>query len=230
MVDGSGRRVAGFPADAFARITEGRYASLPRGELAAAIFGLIEGRVETIFGDGVAIIEQSNDAARVTFERGPAREFDLVIGADGLHSRVREIAFGDAGRFERSLGYKAAAFELPDYRPRDELVYVMYTEVGRQAARFSMRDDRTMFLFTYAAPSGPDSAPKEELRRRFGSGGWECPQILARLDEPEQFYFDEVSQVRMGAERGAWIRGRVDWWATRRLPCRFWRGRGRRWR
>ena len=112
--------------------------------------------METIFGDSIAGIEQSENGVRVTFERGAARDFDLVVGADGLHSRVRELVFGPEDHFERYLGYKVAAFEVEGYRPRDELVYVLYTEVGQQVGRFTKRDDRTMFLFTFAdaTPNG----------------------------------------------------------------------------
>jgi 2-polyprenyl-6-methoxyphenol hydroxylase-like FAD-dependent oxidoreductase len=119
----SGRRVAGFPADAFSRMTHGRFVSLPRGEVAASIFGKIEGKVEVIFGDSVDRVEQTEGGVKVTLERGVVREFDLVVGADGLHSRVRELAFGEESRFEKYLGYKVAAFEVKGYRPRDELVY-----------------------------------------------------------------------------------------------------------
>ena len=104
------------------------------------------------------------------------REFDLVIGADGLHSRTRELVFGAEGRFERYLGYKAAALEIEGYRPRDELVYVMYTEVGQQVVRFAMRNDRTMFLFTFAdagvSMSNDIQGQKALLRMRFGGSGW----------------------------------------------------------
>ena len=74
IVDRSGKRVAGFPADAFARMTRGRYVSLPRGELAASIFGKIEGKVETIFGDSVEGIEQTERSVHVTFASGGMRE------------------------------------------------------------------------------------------------------------------------------------------------------------
>jgi 2-polyprenyl-6-methoxyphenol hydroxylase-like FAD-dependent oxidoreductase len=88
------------------------------------------------------------------------------------------------------------------------MTYVMYTEVGQQVARFAMRDDRTMFLFTFA-DSDPDSgdvpAQKELLRRRFGGNGWECPSILDKLDRADNLYFDRVSQIRVDA----WSRGRV---------------------
>ncbi|MGA9544653.1 MAG: FAD-binding domain [Candidatus Sulfotelmatobacter sp.] len=213
IVDRSGKRVSGFPVDAFTRMTRGRYVSLPRGELAASIFETIEGKVETIFGGSVARIEQTERSVQVTFESGGTREFDLVVGADGLHSRVRELVFGEESRFEKYLGYKAAAFAVEGYRPRDELVYVMYTQVGQQVGRLAMRGDRTMFLFTFAdedATGGDDlPAQKALLRKRFEGSGWECPQILEALDAVDELYFDRVSQIRMDPQEGLWTRGRV---------------------
>lgn len=213
VVDRNGKRVTGFPAEAFSRMTHGRYVSLPRGELAASIFGKIEGEVETIFGDSVNRIEQNESGVHVTFESGRGREFDLVVGADGLHSRVRELVFGPESRFEKYLGYKAAAFGVKGYRPRDELVYMMYTQVGQQVGRFAMRDDNTMFLFTFAdedtAGPGDVQGQKALLRKRFGGSGWECPQILEALDTADELYFDRVSQIRMDPQHGLWTRGRV---------------------
>lgn len=107
VVNRNGKRLAGFPAEAFARMTQGRYVSLPRGELAAAIFGKIAGKVETIFGDSVNRIEQTEKCVHVRFERGGARDFDLVVGADGLHSRIRELVFGSESQVEKYLGYKS---------------------------------------------------------------------------------------------------------------------------
>jgi 2-polyprenyl-6-methoxyphenol hydroxylase-like FAD-dependent oxidoreductase len=139
------------------------------------IFRRIEGKVETIFGDSVTCIEQSEGGACVTFESGVQRRFDLVVGADGLHSRIRELVFGRQDQFEKYLGYKVAAFEIAGYRPRNELVYLMFTEVGQQASRFSMRGDHTMFLFIIADPSsdgiavGDVAGQKRLLRKRLGT-------------------------------------------------------------
>ncbi len=215
VVNDKGERVSGFPTDAFTRATGGHYITLARSALGAAIFGKIEGRVETIFSDSVTGIEQSEKSVRVTFERGAVRDFDLVVGADGLHSNVRKIVFGPQDRFEQYLGYKVAAFEADGYRPRDELVYVVYTEVGQQIGRFTLRDDRTLFLFTFAdqrrddAETGDVRAQKALLRRRFGGSGWECPKILEALDASDDLYFDRVSQIRMDPQEGLWTRGRV---------------------
>ena len=214
VVGRDGKRVTGFPANAFSRMTKGRFVSLARGDLAATIFRALAGTVETIFGDSVKRIEQTERSVRVELERGGKREFDLVVGADGLHSRVRQIVFGEEGQFEKYLGYKAAAFGVRGYQPRDELIYVMFTEVGQQVVRFAMRDDRTMFLLTFRDenPAGADDAEAQKslLKKRFGASGWECAKILEALDGCEDFYFDRVSQIRMdAAQQGKWTRGRV---------------------
>jgi len=209
QVDRGGRRVSGFAMAAFDRITQGRYTSLPRRGLAAAIYRALNDRVETIFDDSISGIEDRGSEVRVRFERTPTREFDLVIGADGLHSQVRTLAFGDEERFERFLGMKVAAFEIDGYRPRDELVYVVHRDVGQQVGRFATRGDGTMFLFVFAdgnpeMPSGLDGQ-KALLREKFSDSGWECPKILDALDRSDDLYLDRVSQIHMDR----WAKGRV---------------------
>ena len=221
IVNRHGKRIAGFATDSVARITRGRFVSIPRGDLAAILFAAIEGRVETLFGDTVDRIEQTGSAVEATLRHGGRRAFDLVVGADGLHSRIRQLVFGEESRYEKYLGYKAAAFEVAGYAPRDELVYLMYTQVGQQVGRFALRGDRTMFLFTFRdeeyeiPPSLAEQ--KARLRDRFGASGWECPQILLALDQCRDLYFDRVSQIRMGSGPGSnhdpsrqlWSKGRV---------------------
>lgn len=207
---GSGGEVkADVNVEAFRRVLGNDLISLPRGDLAAAIYTTIEDKVETIFGDSIATIDEHSDGVRLTFEKSAPRDFDLVIGADGLHSNVRRLAFGPEQNFEHYLGCKVAACVVDGYRPRDELTYVMYSTPGRQLDRCALRGDRTMFLFIFRAghPSARSSgiAPKEELRNEFGGVGWESQNILATLDDVDDLYFDVVSQIRMDR----WSRGRV---------------------
>lgn len=216
VVKQSGQRVAGFPAQTFAQATQGRFTTLPRGDLAASLCATLGGNAEIIFGDSVVAIDEFAEGVHVSFGNGSRRDFNVVVGADGLHSRIRALAFGPESRFERYLGYKVAAFEALGYTPRDELAYVMHTEVSQQVARFALRDDRTMFLFIFAdnvfdrGEAEGTHAQKTLLRQRFGSSGWECPRILDLLDRTDSLYFDRVSQIRMNpAEPGGWSKGRV---------------------
>jgi 2-polyprenyl-6-methoxyphenol hydroxylase-like FAD-dependent oxidoreductase len=211
LVDGEGRRVGGFSADVFRELTGGRYVSLVRSELARALFSKIEGRCETLFGDSITALSDKGCGVDVTFEHAAPRRFDLVIGADGLHSQVRGIAFGPQAQFETYLGYMVAAFQTDGYRPRDELAYVSHSVPGRQVARFALRGDRTMFLFVFAAEEPVRIAPqdltaqKALLRAKFRDAGWECPQILRALDDCDDLYFDPVAQIRMDG----WSKGSV---------------------
>lgn len=209
LVGDDGRRVSGFSAKVFDRATGGRLVSLPRGELADAIRRTIEGEVETLFDDAITTIEETADGVRATFEKAPPRDFDLVVGADGLHSNVRRLVFGDEDRFERYMGFKVAAFETVGYGPRDEDVYIGYAEPGRQVARFSMRDDQTMFLIVFydADPvlAADAAAQKARLHALFDDAGWECARIMDELERAPALYYDRASQIRMDA----WTKGRV---------------------
>ncbi|OBH91316.1 FAD-binding domain [Mycobacterium sp. E2733] len=210
-VGSRGEVKADVDVNVFRRLLGADFTSLPRGDLAAAIYTTIEDKVETIFGDSIAAVEEHSDGVRLTLDSGGTRDFDLLIGADGLHSNVRRLVFGPEREFERYLGCKVAACVVDGYRPRDELAYVTYAEPGRQLARFALRGDRTTFLFIFRATEHrhADAPPKEELRRVFGDCGWEAHDMLAALDDGpggvKDLYFDVVSQIRMDR----WSRGRV---------------------
>ncbi|WP_102143597.1 FAD-binding domain [Mycobacterium hubeiense] len=200
---------ASLGVESFRRAAGAGFISLPRGDLAATIYATIENDVETIFGDSITAIDEHPNGVSLSFTQATSRDFDLVIGADGLHSNVRRLTFGPESDVEHYLGCRVAACVVEGYQPRDDLVYVTYSEPGRSIGRFSLRGDRTLFLFVFrsrhAADPGDLEARKDLLRREFGDAGWECPHILAALDGVDDLYFDVVSQIRLGR----WSRGRT---------------------
>ena len=209
IVDDKGRRVTGFGTRVFSELTGDRYVTLRRSDLSRLLFGKIDRSAEVIFDSEIVGLQQQADGVRVRLKHGNERRFDLIVGTDGLHSAVRGLAFGPQREFEKHLGYVVAAFELSGYRPRDEDVYLMYGQPGRMLGRFTLHDDRTLFLFVFAAegdslPGTPD-LQKAMLRKIYGEGKWECPQVLERLKETNDLYFDRVSQIRMAS----WSQGRV---------------------
>ncbi|HVY90482.1 MAG TPA: FAD-binding domain [Hyphomonadaceae bacterium] len=209
LVDGDGRKTGEISAAVFKRATHGRYLSLPRTELAEAARRAIENDVETIWGQSITSVAAEGDVVRAAIDGAGEQTYDLVVGADGLHSAVRRIAFGQQTQYEDFLGYKVAAFQAVGYAHRDEGVYVGYAQPGRQIARFSMRADRTMFLLVWRDedPTMPDQAAEQrsEIHRQFQDCGWESNEILSALDQAENVYFDRVSQIRMPS----WTKGRV---------------------
>ena len=209
IVDDRGKRVTGFGTKVFGELTNGRYVTLARSDLSRLLFEKVKGTTEVIFDNEIVGLQEQADFVQVRLKHAGERRFDLVIGADGLHSDVRRLAFGPQHQFEKQLGYVVAAFEVRGYRPRDEDVYVMYGQPGRMLGRFTLHDDRTLFLFVFAADSSSLPATldlqKAMLRERYGDGEWECPRILDELDRTPELYFDRVSQIRMES----WSRGRV---------------------
>jgi 2-polyprenyl-6-methoxyphenol hydroxylase-like FAD-dependent oxidoreductase len=211
LVDNEGQRVGGFGAGVFRSATGGRFLSIMRGDLASRIYALIEHDVPVMFGDGIVALEEDASGMSVRFEHAPPKRFDLVIGADGLHSAVRALQFAAGGTHEHFLGYYTAAFSADDYPHRDEGVYVSHTVPGRQIARYALRDGRSAFFFVFARDEPLASPPHDRstvesiLRAEYGGAGWECAEILAAMSRAHDLYFDAVSQTRLPD----WSRGRT---------------------
>ncbi|MGB9206040.1 MAG: FAD-dependent monooxygenase, partial [Terriglobales bacterium] len=211
VVNDRGQRISGFGTRVFGELTGGRYITLARSDLSRLIFDTIKDSNEVLFSNEVASLRQDGDGVDVTLADGRKRRFDLVIGADGLHSQLRTLTFGPEQQFERHLGYTVAAFEVSSYLPRDEGVYMLYGRPGRMAGRFALHDDRTLFLLIfvgdYTVPHDLNelSAQKAIVKDHFKDCGWECEAILTELDASTELYFDRVSQIKLDK----WSRGRV---------------------
>jgi 2-polyprenyl-6-methoxyphenol hydroxylase-like FAD-dependent oxidoreductase len=204
-VDDRGQPVASMPAVFFAGDVE-----ILRGDLAEILYQATRDGTQYIFGDSVTSLDQDPDGVRVTFEHAAPRTFDLVIGADGVHSNIRRLAFGPEDGFARDLGLYASIFSTPNFAGLDR-AGVMYSVPGRTAGLFAAGGpDRAIAQLYFTAPAldfdPRDTAGQRELvAAHFAGLGWQVPRLLAEMATAADFYFDTASQIRMGT----WSDGRV---------------------
>ncbi|MBT9330054.1 FAD-dependent monooxygenase [Paracidobacterium acidisoli] len=197
IVDRNNSKVASMP-DGF---TSGELEIL-RGDLADIFHEATRETTEYIFDDSIAAMEESEDGVDVLFQSGRRRRFDLVAGADGLHSKVRSVAFGEEADFVRYLGYYVSIFTIPNYLHLDH-AGLYYGTPGRKVGIFSGGDPaeaKASFFFATEplCCARYDSAQQKEiLRSHFGREGWEVPRLLEWMESAPDFYFDSVSQVKM---------------------------------
>jgi 2-polyprenyl-6-methoxyphenol hydroxylase-like FAD-dependent oxidoreductase len=112
VVDNCGRRIAGFGTNVFGELTGGRFVTVARSDLSRLLFEKCKGTAEVVFGDKVVAIDERPTRVDVRFRDSGQRQFDLVIGADGLRSTVRRLAFEPRSWSEKQLGYNVVAFEV----------------------------------------------------------------------------------------------------------------------
>ncbi|MBI1365157.1 MAG: hypothetical protein GC153_04295 [Alphaproteobacteria bacterium] len=211
FVNGRNRKVAGISGELIRTVLGRRFLSLQRGDLAYAIYRQVEGRTPILFGDEIVDLSEQSDGVDVRFRHSAPGRYDLVIGADGLRSVVRRRAFGPDEAYEAPLGYWMASFTSREYPHRDEGAYTSYAEPGRQISRYSLRDGRTAFFFSWVdqgrpAPRRHDvAAERQAISQAFQGAGWEWPEIESRLHSAEDLYFEAACQIKAPA----WSRGRV---------------------
>ncbi len=181
-----------------------------RGDLSQVLYDATRDDVEYVFGDRIAALAQDSDGVDVTFASGGARRFELVIGADGLHSPLRALAFGPHERFVRHLGQAMAFYTVPNEFGLDRWL-IDCVVPGRSAGLRPIRDATLgMALFSFTATEDEladrdPAAQKALLRDKLAGLGWLTPQILEHADAADDFYLDAVAQVVLDR----WSTGRV---------------------
>jgi 2-polyprenyl-6-methoxyphenol hydroxylase-like FAD-dependent oxidoreductase len=180
-----------------------------RADLAAILYGAARSDAEFLFGDSVVALRQDPAGVDVTLADGGQRRFDLVVGADGLHSAVRGLAFGPESDYVRHLGMYVATVPL-GYPAADPATVFMYNMPGRSVSVHPVTGSATVaFIFRSPAIDGLDTRDAEACKRvvldAYRGGGWELPGLLDRLSAADDLYFDSVSAVRLPE----WSRGRV---------------------
>ncbi len=183
---------------------------ITRGDLASLLNEATQDDVEYLFGDAVTAIDQDCDGVDVTFRGGSQRRFDLVVGADGIHSGVRRLVFGPEDSF-RVFKHHYYAVANADLAVGERLWTTFYNEPGRSAAVFRAENGQALinFIFRSQHPLRYDyrdvAAQRRLLREAFAGMGWHVPRMLAAADAAGDFYFDALDQVQMPS----WSKGRV---------------------
>ncbi|MCX4966829.1 FAD-dependent monooxygenase [Streptomyces sp. NBC_00654] len=211
FLEGNGSEVASVKPHSVAGGVAGRDVEVRRGDLTDALHAVVRDDVEFLFNDSIGTLDQSGHGVDVTFRRGNRRTFDMVFGADGLHSRTREAVFGPEGQFHRYLGYCFAGFTMRNTFGLSHET-VMWNDPGRAAALYAVGDTGDVHaLLNFAHPEPPFEAFRNPEAQRdlvaavFADAGWEVPGMVAAMRGAEDLFFDVVSQIRMPR----WSSGRV---------------------
>lgn len=208
LLDERGRRRAAIDYVQFAKSVRGRLCSIMRPDLERVLRTALPSTVDVWFGAGVTGVEDLGDRVRVISADGGTVEADLLIGADGIHSTVRRLVFGEESRFLRHLGFHTAAFVFEDeeIRARVGERFCLTDTIGMQMGFYGLRDGKLAAFAVHRTtdPTLPDDA-RAALRATYGSLGWAVPQALALCPPSSEVYYDQVAQIEMPS----WSRGRV---------------------
>lgn len=181
-----------------------------RDELASLLLGTLSPNTELIYSDSVASLDEEEGGVLVSFERGAQRHFDLVIGADGIHSNIRNLAFGSEGQFIRSLDVGLSVHTAPN-RLGLERWQVTHELDGRVCLIYTVRNDRELRIcFTFPATiedehPGDLEAQRKLVAQHAGHLGWEVPNLIDTIFTAPDFYFGVMSQILMPH----WTKGRI---------------------
>ncbi|MFE7402607.1 FAD-dependent monooxygenase [Streptomyces sp. NPDC057557] len=211
FLEGDGSQVASVDPHIITGGVAGRDLEVRRGDLTDALHTAVRDDVEFLFNDSIDNLDQSGHGVDVTFRGGSRRTFDMVFGADGLHSRTRELLFGPEAQFHRYLGYCFAGFTMRNtfglFRET-----TLWNAPGRAAALYAVGDNDEVHAFlNFAHPEPPFDAFRHPEAQRdlvaavFADAGWEVPGMVAAMRDADDLFFDVVSQIRMPR----WSSGRV---------------------
>ncbi|WP_028473850.1 FAD-dependent monooxygenase [Nocardioides alkalitolerans] len=188
-VNAKGRKVGTIPGE-FA----GGEINVPRGDLATILYRLTADEARYIFGDSITSLTETDTGVDVTFLHTPAQTFDIVIGADGMHSNVRALAFGPEEDYVHHLGYYYVLAGLET--GEDD---IMYNEPGRMAAIGSTKAPAFFVFASELLPPARDdiALQKQQAVDALSGGQWRLPELVAQIPHAEEFFMDSISRATL---------------------------------
>jgi 2-polyprenyl-6-methoxyphenol hydroxylase-like FAD-dependent oxidoreductase len=208
FVDRAGAPYVHMPIERLRRALDGHYVYLRRPDLERILAERASaGGVEVRYGCSLAALTDTGDCVQARFEDGGEQEFALAVGADGVHSRVRELTFGAERQFARFLGLYVAAFHVPSDGFSIGHKVKLYEESDRVAFLYPLSE--TQLDATLVFRHGEMSIPHDDrigfLREQYRGGGWIAQDVLNAYTGEAPVFFDSVTQIAMPQ----WHWGRV---------------------
>ncbi len=206
-----GNKTSEFSIKSMHELTKNRFTSLPRGELAQIIYDSVKDKITNIFDDNIEQIIEDENKISLTLKSGKKIDADLLIGADGVHSNVRNQVFGSPENFERDLGYIVAAVETDQFLNLDENIYYSDNEENKSIGLFKLKNGKqlNLFIFTSDLLQGYFPINQNEkldaIKNVFSNINWEGEKIFSIITEENEIYFDNITQIEMPK----WHKGRV---------------------
>ncbi|KAA8890198.1 FAD-dependent oxidoreductase [Nocardia colli] len=209
-VDATGKAQASMSSEVFNGVGASGDCEIQRGDLARVLYEATRDDVGYLFGDSITTLTEDEKGVHVTFSHAEPRTFDLVIGADGVHSNTRRLVFGPEADFLRHMGYYISIYTTPNLLALDHWEQD-YNVPGKIAGSYSARENtqaKAVFAFE-SAPIDYDYRNVEQQKRivadTFADAGWQVPRLLEHLTAADDFYFDAMAQIHMDD----WSKGRV---------------------
>ncbi|MFF9314242.1 FAD-dependent monooxygenase [Streptomyces sp. NPDC014748] len=210
FVDTDGSIIAALSAESMAIGADGDL-EVQRGDLTETIYDAVRESVTFMFNDSIATLDDRTDGIEVTFRSGARRTYDIVIGADGIHSHTRRLIFGPEEPFHHYLGACFAGFTVPNHLGLSHEGMVWNTPSQRAALYAAGSGEQVFGLLSFRRPDLPfdvlraPDAQRELVAAAFPDECWEIPRMVAEMRAAEDLFFDAISQIRMPR----WSHGRV---------------------
>jgi 2-polyprenyl-6-methoxyphenol hydroxylase-like FAD-dependent oxidoreductase len=192
----------------FAKAVRGRLLNIMRPDLERTLREHLPANVDTRFNVSPTAVTQRDNGVQVSLSDGTELDADLLVGADGIHSTVRRLIFGDEAQFVRNLGFHTAAFifDAPEIHAATHNRFCLTDSVGQQMGFYALRDGS---VATFAVHRTSDPAMPADIRTAvrdvYHGLGWVVPQALDQCPPSTEIYYDQVAQIEMPA----WSSGRV---------------------